>query len=67
MMSIAKNKPVYKNCDMVMYYRCDPKVKTVYYLCEEAICTRTPIDLSLGKLIDMKPLDSNVKIYQFDL
>jgi len=65
-MTLVKNKPVYENCDLTMYYRCDPKVKTGYYLCENAICTRTPIDLSWGKLIDMKPLDSNVKIYQFD-
>lgn len=67
MITLVKNKPVYENCDMVMYYRCDPKVKTGYYLCEDAICTRTPIDLSLGKLIDMKPLDSGVKIYEFEL
>ncbi len=65
MITIAKNKPVYENCDTIMYYRCDPKVKVGYYLCEDAICTRTPIDLSWGKLIDMKPLDSGVKIYEF--
>lgn len=66
MTSIIKNKPIYQNCDLAMYYRCDPKIKTGYYLCEDAICTRTPIDLSWGKLIDMKPLDSGVKIYQFE-
>lgn len=67
MVSLLKNKPVYDNCDQNLYYRCDPKVEVGYYLCEAAICTRSPIDLPRGKFIDMKPLDSGVKIYEFDL
>lgn len=66
MTTIAKNKPIYENCDMVMYYRCDPKVRIGYYLCEDAICTRAPIDLSWGKIIDMQPFGSDVKIYEFE-
>jgi len=66
MMTLAKNQPVYQNCDLVMSLRCDPKVKTGYYICEEAICRRSLIDISWAKPVDMKPLDSNVKIYEFD-
>lgn len=66
MITLAENKPVYDNCDLAMYYRCDPKVKKGYYLCETAICPRAPIDLSWGKIIDMNPFGSDVKIYEFE-
>ncbi|KKQ24369.1 MAG: hypothetical protein US40_C0005G0043 [Candidatus Roizmanbacteria bacterium GW2011_GWC2_37_13] len=66
MMSLVKNKPVYDYCQQIIY-RCDPKIKTGYYLCEDAICDRPPATTSIGKLIDMKPLDYGVKIYEFDL
>lgn len=66
MISLVKNRPVYDNCQQIIY-RCDPKIKTGYYLCEDAICNRSPATTSIGKLIDMKPLDYGVKIYQFDL
>lgn len=66
MMTLVKNQPVYKNCDFIMSFRCDKKVKTGYYLCEKAICQQKPIDISFGKLIDMKELNSDVKIYKFD-
>ena len=66
MMSLVKNKPVYDNCQQIIY-RCDPKVKIGYYLCEDAICDRPPAATSIGKLIDMKPLDYDVRIYEFKL
>ena len=66
MMTLVKNRPVYENCQQIIY-RCDPEIKTGYYLCEDAICDRPPATTSIGKLIDMKPLDYGVKIYEFDL
>ncbi|MFH0979696.1 MAG: glycosyltransferase family 39 protein [Candidatus Roizmanbacteria bacterium] len=66
MMSLVENKPVYDNCQQIIY-RCDPKVKIGYYLCEEALCNRTPTTTSIGKLINMKPLDYGVKIYELEL
>lgn len=66
MMSFVKNKPVYDYCQQIIY-RCDPKIKTGYYICEEAICDLPPATTEIGKFIDMKPLDYGVKIYQFDL
>jgi len=66
MITNSKNQPSYNNCDFIMTYRCDPKVKTGFYICENAICPRTKFDLSSSYMIDMKPLDSGVKIYRFD-
>jgi len=66
MMTLVKNKPVYYQCQQIIY-RCDPKIKIGYYLCEDAICNIPPADSSIGKLIDMKPLDYGVKIYEFKL
>ncbi len=66
LMSLVRNRPVYDRCQHIIY-RCDPKVKIAYYFCEGAICDRATSHLSIGKLIDMKPLDYDVKIYQFDL
>ncbi len=66
MMTLAKNQPAYKNCDNIIYYRCDPKVKTGYYLCDGAICNQKPVEFSQGRMINMKPLESDVKIYQFE-
>lgn len=66
MMTLVKNRPVYENCQQIIF-RCDPKVKIGYYLCERAICTRPPANPGIGKLIDMKPLDYDVKIYEFEL
>ncbi len=64
MMTLAKNQPTYQNCDNIMFYRCDPKVKVGYYICENALCPQKPVDFTREKLIDMKPYESNVKIYQ---
>lgn len=66
MMSLVKNKPVYDFCQQIIY-RCDPKIKTGYYICEDALCNRPPATTSIGTLIEMKPIDYNVKIYEFDL
>lgn len=66
MMTLVKNKPVYDYCQQIIY-RCDPKIKTGFYICEDALCNRPPATTSVGKLIDMKPLDYGVKIYRFDL
>ncbi len=63
MISLAKNKPVYDYCQQVMMV-CDPKIKTVYYVCEEAIC-KPPI--KLGKITEIKPFEYGVKIYEIDL
>jgi len=64
MMTLAKNQPVYQNCELPMYYRCDPKVKTGFYICEGVLCPKKPVDLKKAHLVDMKPLDSDVKIYK---
>lgn len=66
MMSLVKNRPVYDYCQQIIY-RCDPKIKTGYYLCEVALCDRPPATTSVGTIIDMKPLDYGVKIYEFRL
>ncbi|MBI5127461.1 glycosyltransferase family 39 protein [Candidatus Roizmanbacteria bacterium] len=66
LMSLVKNRPAYDKCQQIIN-RCYPKVKTAYYFCEAAICDRATSHLSIGKLIDMKPLDYGVKIYEFDL
>lgn len=66
MISLVKNKPVYDNCQHITY-RCDPKVKTGYYICEEAICDNLPVIKSMGKILKMQPLDYGVKIYEFNL
>jgi 4-amino-4-deoxy-L-arabinose transferase-like glycosyltransferase len=65
MMTLVKNKPVYDYCQQIIY-RCDPKIKTGIYLCEDAICNQPPATTSVGRLIDMKPLDYGVKIYEID-
>lgn len=66
MISLAKNKPIYDYCKHIIY-RCDPKIKTGYYICEEAICNNLSEIKSMGKLIKMKTLDYGVKIYEFDM
>ncbi|MFN4212740.1 MAG: ArnT family glycosyltransferase [Microgenomates group bacterium] len=63
MISLAKNKPVYDYCPHIAV-SCDPKIKTVYYICEEAICK---IPIKIGKITQINPLDYGIKIYEINL
>lgn len=66
LMSLVKNKPLFEHCQQVLY-RCDPNIKFGYYICASAICDKLPATTPLGHLIDMKPLNYDVKIYEFKL
>lgn len=65
--SLVKNKPVYDYCPQVTI-RCDPKIKTIYYICEKAIC-KFPI--KIGKITEINSLsdlsDYGIKIYEIVL
>ena len=63
-MTLPKNQPVYQNCDVYMYYQCNPRIMTGFYFCENPVCKYKPIDLNNAELIDMYPLYSGVKIYK---
>lgn len=66
MMTLTKNKPVFDYCQQIIY-RSDPNIKTGYYICQNALCDRPPASTAGFTLIDMQPLDYDVKIYEIDL
>ena len=63
MISLTTNKPIYDNCPHVTL-SCDPKIKTVYYICEEAICK---LPIKIGKINEIKLFDYGVRIYEISL
>jgi len=45
---------------------CNPKIKTIFYLCEPAKCQSLGIDLTNVQKISQGDYNSGVDIYQFD-
>lgn len=62
--SINKNKPVTLDCDLTTYFRCSPKVKNSFYICEAPLCPYEYVDFSQFREISQKPFNTGVRIYK---
>jgi 4-amino-4-deoxy-L-arabinose transferase-like glycosyltransferase len=60
LVSLQKNQPKQLDCETILYYRCDQRIKDIFYLCDSPKCQKTiPM-----KLVDQGRFDTGVKIYQ---
>ena len=63
LVSLAKNQPLNVNCEIPLFYRCDPRVKNLLLICEAGLCDHSFINYPFATLIPQPENISGVKIY----
>ena len=63
LVSLAENKPLDVDCEVPLFYRCDPRVKNLFLICEAGLCDYSFINYPFATLISQPENISSVKIY----
>lgn len=61
LVSLQKNQPKQLDCETILYYRCDQRIKNIFYLCDGPKCQKT----EFMTLVDQGQFNAGVEIYQF--
>lgn len=63
LVSLVKKQPLDINCEIPLFYRCDPKVKNLFLVCAGGLCDHPYINYQFATLVRQPEGISGVKIY----